>query len=306
MTGSEQIVLRNGEMSVALLSRGATTQKWTLGDRDLILGYDTADQYESDQCFVGAMVGRVANRIAGPTVQINGATVTLDQNEGVNTLHGGSGGIWAKNWSVHERSDSHVSMSVTSPDGDCGFPGNVTFTVTVVLSETSLTYTLSATTDTPTPISLAQHNYYTLGTKGATDLHLQLNADKRLVQASDGCANGKIDEVAGTVRDFSSNGGRQFADGTIDDFMIFDKDRDPDEPVATLTAPDGLKLRFWSDQAGAQVYSGHGLASPFEPGAGVCFEPSGYPNALNHDHFPSIMITPETPYHQTLKIEVVK
>lgn len=304
MSSIDTIHLSNGDMSLGVIPHGACTHYWRIGDRDLIMSYPTADHYPNDPYYVGAIVGPVANRISGRPFQVGATPVTLNNNEGDKTLHGGAHGLFQKHWSLVERQQNRAVLSCFAPDGEDGFPGNVRFEVTIELGTRSLSYVMTAETDAPTPISLAQHNYYTLGLGDTSQIGLRLTADRRLKQAHDGTTDGTFLAVNGTGLDFSDTGPRRIGSALFDDYLTFPADRDTADPVAEMVAPDGLRLGFFSDQLGAQVYSGHGLGAPFAAGQGLCFEPSGYPNAVHFDHFPSVIVTPDRPYRQVLKIEV--
>ena len=306
MSGNGTLHLSNGDMSVGVMPYGAGTNYWRFKGRDLIMGYDTAEHYANDPYFVGAIVGPVANRISGRPFDVAGKSVVLGHNEGEKTLHGGAHGLFQKTWSVVDHHTNRVVLSCLSPDGEDGFPGNVRFDVTVDLGPTSLTYIMEAVTDAPTPISLAQHNYYTLGLADTARIGLKLPAEHRLKQAHDGTTDGTYLPVSGSGLDFSDPAPRLVGSALFDDYLIFPTDRTIDDPVAEMVAPDGLRLAFFSDQPGAQIYSGHGLGAPFAAGQGLCFEPSGYPNAVHFDHFPSTIVTPDRPYRQVLKIEVTE
>lgn len=290
----QRVVLEDGETRVSLLSLGARTQDWTLatpaGPRPVILGHPDPDAYRHDPYFLGAIVGRVANRIGGAAYDGH----RLVANDGPHQLHGGPGGLWAVNWRLEAEGPRRARFSYRSPEGEMGFPGTVDFTVTVTLDGTRLTYDMRALPDRETPVSLAQHNYYRLGAAPRG----RICADRRLARDGAGIMGGDV-LPAGPL-DLREGGSLPVA---ADDFLVFEKARDPDAPVAELRG-DGLRLRMWSDQPGAQLYSGHNLGAPFTPRDGLCLEPSGYPNAVNVPGFPSVMASPERPYRQVLSVTI--
>ncbi|MGR3322517.1 MAG: aldose epimerase family protein [Pseudooceanicola sp.] len=301
----ERVLLRDGRMSVALLSHGAVTQGWWLDDLPLILGYEEPGDYVSDRHFLGAIVGRVANRIGGARFELDGQEVLLPANEDGNLLHGGARGLWNRPWRIRQVSPNEARLTLHSPDGDGGFPGAVDFALRVRLDAPCLTYEITARPDRPTPISVAQHNYYCLGDPVGIGTHrLRVAADRVLSLDAEKVPDGGIEEVAGGPLDFTVPGPPGSAG--IDHFYVFDPDRDPDVPVADLRAPSGLTLRVRSDQPGAQVYAGQGLDGHFRPRAGLCIEPSGYPNAVNRPSFPSVIATPDRPYAQVLRLEIAE
>lgn len=303
MTGGhiERITLEDADMRVALLSLGAVTQGWWLNDQPLILGYDDPQAYLTDPYYMGAVVGRVANRIGGARFTLDGIRYDLNANDGTNTLHGGANGLSRQTWTITQLSPGAAVLSLQSPDGDNGFPGSVRFEIQITLSAPRLTYEMSAYPDRPTPISLAQHNYYAPGSaRAAAECQLMLCSDRVLELDDHRVPTGKLAEAA--RYGFDVRGGKP--DEMLDHFFPFDHDRAGDRPVAELTSPDGLRLRVFSDQPGAQVYAGAHLGPPFSKGAGLCIEPSGYPNAVNIPSFPPVIATPDKPYKQTLILDV--
>ncbi|WP_171133039.1 aldose epimerase family protein [Ruegeria sp. HKCCA6707] len=303
----ERVTLRDHDMSASLLNYGAITQSWVLGETPLILGYENPQDYLSDPFYLGAIVGRVANRIGGARFRLEDVENLLDANEGANSLHGGFHALSRQYWQIKQSNANQAVMYYASPDGECGFPGLVAFEVRVTLKYPRLTYEITAKPDRPTPISIAQHNYYTLGNLGGmTDAHLRIMSDRILDTDAQGVANGPIHQVKGSTRDFTA--ARPIGDCAegLDSFFVFNAKRSTNEPVAELVAESGLTLRVYSDQPGAQVYSAVQMSFPFWDSAGLCIEPSGYPNAVNTPSFPSVLYSPEKPYYQKLVLEIVE
>ena len=297
--------LQDGSMRVSMLGHGAVTQGWWYKDQPLILGYEDPSQYLDDPFYLGAIVGRVANRIGGAGFELDGTRHALSANEGPNTLHGGSEGLSRQSWQIERLSRREAVLVHISPDGTCGFPGAVRFEVRVRLDCPRLTYLISAWPDRPTPISIAQHNYYTLGsTQGISEHLLQLASHRHLELDDQGIPRGGIVDSESVGLDFSSPRRIGQAAKDLDHFFLFRTGGMLDRPVAALAAPSGLTMTVRSDQPGAQVYSAAHLSAPFAPYAGVCIEPSGYPNAPNVPAFPAIVCAPDRPYRQTLILEI--
>ncbi|WP_170605588.1 aldose epimerase family protein [Ruegeria arenilitoris] len=301
----ECTLLTDGPMTVSLLSYGAITQGWWYDEIPLILGYDDPKAYLTDKNYMGAIVGRVANRIGGAKFSLGTSHFELNANEGRNTLHGGPAGLSHRHWDISRISPSEARLRLTSPDGDNGFPGKVKFEVQVTLEFPKLVYSFHAQPDRPTPISITQHNYYSLGsTTGISEHKLMLDSNQLLEFDEEGVPSGKIWNAAGTGLDFSSPTVIGTSSPDLDHYYLFDTKGKPDNLVAELAAPSGVTLSVFSDQPGAQVYSGAKLKTPFYPRDGLCIEPSGYPNAINIPSFPSVISTPENPYRQTLTLEI--
>ncbi len=301
----ERAVLNDGDMRVSLLSYGATTQGWWYKGMPMILGYENPRDYVTDNNYLGAIVGRVANRIGAARFDMENVRYELDANEGRNSLHGGRAGLSYQNWALEQMTANEAILRLTSPEGASGYPGTVRFEVRVRLDYPRLVYSISAQPDRPTPVSIAQHNYYSLGcVTGISEHCLRLTSNRYLEVDNQGIPSGKIVDARDSGMDFSAPKAISAVLTDLDNYFVFNSAREKGLPVADLTTPTGLKLSVWSDQAGVQIYSGAHLTEPFYKSAGVCIEPSGYPNAPNIPEFPSIICAPEAPYEQTLILQI--
>lgn len=302
-----QAVLEDAGVRVSVLSWGAVVQDWQVPlagrPQRVVLGYQDPEAYRSDRFFLGAIVGRVANRIGGAAYTQGGRRIALKANDGAHQLHGGPDGLSRVNWQLETDGSRALRLSHVSPPGAGGFPGRVAFSIDMRLKGPRLTWEMRAEPDEETPISLAQHSYYALAPRLA-DHRLTLSSSARLDRDAQGIMTGATlpapgwDHPRALVRET----------GPLDDFFLFD----PGQPVAQVQAANGLALRMWSDQPGAQVYTGDFLQDtpgghperPLSPQAGFCIEPSGLPNALNCPDFPSILHSPDRPYRQRLSVEI--
>ncbi|WP_170429471.1 aldose epimerase family protein [Ruegeria arenilitoris] len=301
----EKAVLTDGDMRLSVLNYGAITQGWWLRDVPLILGFDNSGAYLSDPQYLGAIVGRVANRVDGAKFDLEGRSFELSANEGKNTLHGGEEGLSKQFWDLEQVSRNEALLRYVSRDGESGFPGEIRFEVRIYLQFPRLVYSITAQPDRPTPISIAQHNYYTLGALEGVDQHkLGLASDRYLEIDDRGMPTGRVRATKESELDFTAHKTLGSASEGIDHYFCFKQDRDPKDPIAELVAPSGLALSVCSDQPGAQVYSGYRMPGPIRASRGLCIEPSGYPNAPNVSSFPSIICTPDTPYRQELILKV--
>ncbi|WP_256368690.1 MULTISPECIES: aldose epimerase family protein [unclassified Ruegeria] len=301
----ERVVLEDGDMSASLLSYGAITQGWWLGQTPLILGYDTPQDYLTDPYYLGAIVGRLANRVSGAQFDLLGETIRVTANEGKNALHGGRDGLSHQYWSVEKTALNQAVLSITSPDGEGGFPAEVQFVIKVELAYPCLIYTITAHPDRPTPISIAQHNYYSIGCpQGILDCRLKLHAKTLLELNENATPTGRILKADAESLDFTRSRVIGQEAGFLDHYFVFEDGRDLTMPVAEVETPSGLKMKVYSDQPGAQVYTAAHLSDPFRPGAALCIEPAGYTDAVNNPAFPSVIYTPEKPYRQKLTLEI--
>jgi len=314
-----QAVLKNDVAEVGILSLGCITQFWRLAGQSetssLVLGYKDPSQYLNNPASLGAIVGRVANRIKDSVFTMDGAEYAVVANEGANCLHGGPEGMGSRNFAVQKDGENAIVLTHTSPDGHMGFPGNVEFTIRVELDGYALTYDMRATTDKRTPINLAQHSYYNLNGAGAVwDHHLQSIADAYTPVGKDLIPLGTYAPT--TDRDLDLvNGGtiKQFdpAQTGLDINLKLPEGYDQSKPVATVTT-DELQLKLWTDQKFVQLYNscwmqpedGGFAGQEFNAFEGLCLEPQKTVNAPNSAGHEDVFIAPSTPYSQKLVVEI--
>ena len=163
----ELLILDNGTLRCELLTLGATLRTLEVPGRngsrvDVVLGYDAQEDYLTYGGYLGAVVGRFANRIARGRFSLNGKEYTLAVNDGPNHLHGGLVGFSHRGWQVEELTDDRAVLSLTSPDGEEGYPGTLTARVTYRLDGSALELRYEAVSDKDTPCSLTNHSYFNL------------------------------------------------------------------------------------------------------------------------------------------------
>ncbi len=309
------VLLANDAAEVAILTYGATLQRFLTADRDgkaddILLGFDTISGYLADTQYLGATVGRTANRIGGARFTLDGTEYRLDANEPPNQLHGGAAGLHAKLWEIVATSDAppSVTFAVTSSDGEGGYPGNIAFEAQFTLDADRLTIAYRATTDRPTVIGMTSHGYFNLsgGTTSALDHTLTLFADAYTPLGAGLIPTGEIAAVAGTGFDFRAP--RRIATTVYDDNFVVRGVPDTMRPVARLAcAATGRVLDIASTAPALQFYAGAhlgGLVGKGErvhaPGDAVCLEPQAFPDAPNKPQFPSVRHDPDTPYAMTI------
>lgn len=311
-------------VEIEIINWGATVRDWRVpvagSLRSVVLGLERFDDYPANSRHMGAIAGRVANRIGGARFTLDGKTYELPANNGPNCLHGGPKGLGKSYWEAEpDDATNSVVFSHVSPDGHAGFPGNVRFKATYRLAGNRLRLELGAATDQPTPISLVQHHYFNLGTgPDVLDHRYWLRTHAYTESGADLVPTGNILEIVpGSDRDFFTRPrGLRDASGKPLDFdgnFVLDAGRNTEDPIAIVTSPEGdLTLRQWSDRPGLQFYNSITLDVP-APGlggkrygkyAGFCLEDQMFPDALNHPHFPSIIVTPDAPYHHWCEFEI--
>jgi aldose 1-epimerase len=305
--------LKDGDVSVSLLSLGGITQDWQVHGRSVVLGYQTPEDYLTNPAFLGVLVGRVANRIGGAAFDLNGQRHVVAANDGANQLHGGPEGWWAKAWKLEQDGPQAAILSLQSPDGDMGFPGAVDVRVRISLDEYRLTYDMTAIPDRETPISMANHNYYNLAGSGTIwDHKLRIGATQYTPVGEDLIPLGHLAPVADTPHDYRSL--RPMAEANpnyevTDLNFALEADK---APACELVAPDGMHLKLWTDQPGLQVFTGQAIAPRGTPLAGqshgpctgLAIEAQGFPDTVNQPGFPSQTCTPVRPYRQVTTIEI--
>lgn len=305
-TVQEIVIASPGGARASIVTIGAALRDLAVplvggGTRHVALGFDDAAGYADNPGHVGVMVGRCANRIAGGRFHLDGRTYDLPINDsGRNTLHGGPQGFTRRIWRLEEATETSVTLSLVSPDGDQGFPGRVDLTCRYALSEAAtLSITVTATCDAPTPVNLANHGYFTLSEGADCRDHLLRIAADHYTPADDHLIpTGAVLPVADTAFDFRR--ARPIGGDYDVNFVL---DGAPGETVraAEATAPDGrLRLEVDTDQPGIQLYTAQhlgpsGAASnglAHRAHAGFCLETQGFPDAPNKRHFPSVILRP--------------
>jgi len=308
--------LRNGRGSVARIADwGATLVALELSDTGapvrIVLGPADLAELPGFRA-AGAIVGRVANRIAGSQFVLNGVTYDLPANDGRHQLHGGARGFAHVPWrfdAARSREGQSACFRLVSPDGDQGYPGRLEVAVTYTLFEDdALAIEYEAVTDRATPINLTNHAYFNLAGRGDVLGHeLWMDADRYLPIDREIIPTGEIAEVRGTVFDFRAPRtlGARIADldpepGGYDHCLVFRAPRDPGEPCIRLTHPaSGRSLEVVTDQPGVQLYSGNHLRDlacaggvRFPRFGGVCLETQHFPDSVHHASFPSTILSP--------------
>lgn len=300
-----RVVLRAGDLEVALLTHGARLQDARLGGVPLALGTDDLAAYEGELAPMGALVAPLANRVTGARAPLDGRVVELEPDGEGPILHSGSGGSQGKVWTLEEADETHALMSIALPDGEAGFPGNRWVRARfAVEAPATLTLTVEAGTDAPTWINVANHAYWRLGGEDLRGHRLRVAADRYLPAGRDGLVTGELSEVEGV---FDLRGGRVL--DPVPDYdhnLCLAGERRALTPVAWLEGP-AARMEIATTEPGLQVYSGWKLEDvgasnhdgrPFAAHGGIALEPQGWPDAPNHPDWPSVRLDPGETYRQ--------
>ena len=280
--GYRRYTLDSGELRVCVMELGATVTAVDFRGRRVGLGYSSADDYLHHGAYLGAIVGRFANRIGGGSFPLGGKRCELQRNENGNTLHGGADSWDRRVWDSRIEGDS-VVFTLLSPDGDNGFPGNVRALVRYRVSGAELRIDFEGVTDADTVFAPTSHMYFNLRGEGSV-LDTVMRIPARGVLEVDGALipTGRILPAEGDF-DFSRPRvvGRDY-----DHAFVLEGAR------ACEAACGGVRMTLDTDFPALQFYTGAFLGEPFGAGGGFAVEPEFYPDAPNHPDFPSALLRP--------------
>lgn len=324
-TGLYRLVNANG-MEVCVTNFGGRIVSIMVPDKegnlkDVVLGFDSIASYlpENNQTDFGASIGRYANRINKGKITLDGQEIQLPTNNFGHTLHGGPKGWQYQVYDVKESNDSTITLVMNSPDGDNGFPGNVTAEVTYKLtSDNTIDISYKATTDKTTVINMTNHSYFNLNgdpNKPITDNILQVMAESYTPVDSTYMTTGEIVTVKDTPFDFTSEKtvGKDIESDHIqikygngyDHNFVLDAKGDITKEAVILKSPEtGITLTVYTDEPGIQVYSGNFLDGTvtgkkgitYKQRTGICLETQHYPDSPNKPGWPSVELKPGETY----------
>ncbi|MFZ0478051.1 MAG: aldose epimerase family protein [Terriglobales bacterium] len=321
-TSVQMFTLTNSQGAVAkVITYGATLTELWVPDRtgklgDVVLGFDNLQGYVGKHPWFGATVGRVANRIAKGKFSLDGHDYSLEINDPPNTLHSGTRGLSRVVWRAEPLHEGHVSavrFTYVSPDGDGGFPGNLSVAVVYSLTDKNeLQIEYVASTDKPTPVNLTNHSYFNLD--GGNDIlsHvLYLQADRYTPVDATLIPTGEIQPVKGTPLDFThptAIGARidemKGNPGGYDHNVVLTAGTGRRLAARVVAPVSGRQMEVWTTEPAVQFYSGNFLDGTITGKRGIvygkhaafCLETQHYPDAVNHANFPSTILRPGSVY----------
>lgn len=294
---------------------------------DVVLGYDKVEDYIKYKYFLGATVGRVANRIENASFEINGIKYDVAKNEGKNHIHGGIVGfdkvVWEEKLQSIDSNES-IELSYLSRDGEEGYPGNLNVSVKfTVTEENELKIEYNAISDKDTIVNLTNHSYFNLTGQGSGDIlkhKVMINADKFTKNDKCSIPTGEIAQVKNTPMDFrkltyvgenisSSFEQIVFGNGYDHNFIINDSGKKLEKAAEVYDEKSGRVMEVYTTKPGVQFYSGNFLMG-LEPGkggttyikrSGLCLETQYFPNAINNKNFTSPILKAKQNYeHKTI------
>jgi aldose 1-epimerase len=311
-------------MKAQIMTYGATLTGLWVPDRDgkladVVLGFDDLQGYLKGHPFFGSTVGRVANRIAKGKFTLDGREYKLFVNNGPNTLHGGKKGFDKVIWTAAPVKGNAVKFTYKSSDGEEGYPGNLTASVTYTLTDDNeLRLDYEATADKATPVNLTNHSYFNLAGQGSGTIlghELTLEADKYTPPDDTLIPTGEIKAVKGTPLDFTTPhtiGERidQLKDktGGYDHNFVLNGGGKKLAPAARVREPkSGRVMEVLTTEPGVQLYTGNFLDGKLQGKGGaaypkhgaLCLETQHFPDSVNHANFPSTILRPGATFRST-------
>lgn len=314
----EKYILKDGNgIEVHILSYGLYIQKMIYPDgTDIVLGYNTLEEYLGDNYYLGCIVGRNANRLSNASVIINENEVRLTENESPKQLHGGFEGFHKKNWQGEINGDILV-FRYFSKDGEEGYPGNLEVTSTFQLTDNGLIINYEAKSDKDTVVNLTRHDYFNLSgfEESAIKTHkIKINAKHYTENDITSIPTGEIKSCLGGILDFSEAKGIKTQLDTFEGElpMGYDHNYVIDKPLGELgfaasVAFGNKSLEIKTTQPGVQLYTAayvenlKGKAKEtYGPYAGLCLETQHFPDATKNNHFPTTILKKNDTYKHQL------
>lgn len=320
-TVNKYIITAIAGIQVSVINYGATVTSIIVPDRsgapaDVVLGFDSLDEYiKAGNYYIGGICGRFANRIAGARFRINGSEYTLTGNDGGHCLHGGNHGFDKVFWEGNILPDGDgVEFTYYSKDGEEGFPGNLSVTVTYRVEQHSLVITYSGITDKPTPVNLTSHCYFNLSGIEESDIldhQVEIDSSRYLQVDPSFIPTGSYQQVEQSLMDF-----RQFRKAGdvleklngIDHCWVLENNAGAMKKAAELIhEKSGRTMQVFTTQPGIHFYSGHflngntngnGKHTAFGKYAGLCLEAQHFPDSPNHPSFPPTILLPGERYSE--------
>jgi aldose 1-epimerase len=325
----EYTLVNDSGMSVSCLNYGCVITKIIVPDRtgnfeNVVLGFEHFAEYMEWSPYFGAVVGRVAGRIKGARFDLDGEEYLLAANESPNHLHGGKKGFSSVIWKaekIAEKNAVGLKFFYRSPNGEEGYPGNLETTVTYLLSnENDLRITYQGRTDQMTLVNLTNHSYFNLSgniKRDCLEHKLQLESDSFLELEPDLIPTGRMVDAVNTTFDFQQ--GRRIKEGMdsshpqnvlvgngYDHPLIFTKGGE--NTIELSDEESGRTLEITTDQPCVVLYTANQLEGPFSISGvqarnylGVCLETQGFPDAIHHPEFPTVVVNPDELYYSTSK-----
>ena len=310
-------ILKNSNgISLEIISYGGIITNISFPDKNgcfsnIVLGYDNLQEYEDDQYFFGAIIGRYANRIKNGSFKIDNTKINVDKNIGNNHLHGGFSGFHKKVWKVKsiKRKDSlTLILNYLSKDLESGFPGNLDVSVHYTLNNNNeLEIKYFAKSDKKTVVNFTNHSYFNLGPSLDENIFnhkLLINATNYLEATNDLIPTGNLLNVQGTNYNFLN---LKTISCELDNCWALDKHLNQKIELAAILVNEeaGRKIEVYTDEPGVQIYTGNNLNFKHKKNSGVCLETQHFPNSPNQQNFPSTELLADELYESNTIIKLI-
>jgi aldose 1-epimerase len=321
-------LVNNNGASAQITNYGGIVLSLNVPDRagnlgDVVLGFDTLEEYVAGNIYFGALIGRYGNRIAHGKFRLNGVEYTLAQNNGPNSLHGGLKGFDRVLWNARlfdSPDGPALELTYLSPDGEEGYPGNLTVRVIYTFThDNALKLDYTATTDQDTVVNLTHHSFFNLaGTGDILDHILTINADRFTPVDETLIPTGELRPVAGTPFDFTrptpiglriDQADEQLACGLGYDhnWVLNNSDGSLALAARVLEPGSGRVMEVYTTEPGLQFYSGNFLdgsvtgkgGQAYQQRTGFCLETQHFPDSPHQPHFPSTVLKAGQTYTST-------
>ena len=268
-------------LEVSVTTLGATLTRLRYKGRELVLNYPNAEGYLQGDAYICAYVGRVANRISGAKFTLNGKEYVLPANMGEDMLHGGPRSYDKRCWHADIIGERAVRFTLNSHDGDNGFPGNLTASVTYSIENERLRLDFGGHCDADTFFAPTSHMYFNFDGKSVLGHSMQINADEYLELSDRLIPTGRIIPTAGGDYDFYNM--RELS-RDYDTTFILNSTR------ACTVEAGGIRMELDTDFPAIQVYTSVSMGPPHGVHAGLAIEPEFYPDSLNRPEFPAAIL----------------
>lgn len=268
--------------------------------RNVVVGFDSFDLYRNNSSYLGVVVGRFANRIRDARFEWDGVEIKLQANQSdKHSLHGGYDGFHCKMWNLRSLTQDSVTLSYFSKDGEAGFPGNINIQVTYKIISNRVEIFFKAISDRRTPLNLTQHSYFNLNGEGKIETHeLRVPSDEFIETNDELVPTGRIIPV---TQNLDFNHGKKLTEicsqGGLDHYFIL---KNQHETVTLCSLQSGIRMKLQTNYPGLQIYSGQGLAIPFN---GICLEAHDFPDSLHHPHFSQSVVEPLQNFERRIILE---
>ena len=325
-----QTSIRNGAgtLEMSVLDYGARIQSLSFHGTDVVLGFDRPDDYVTHKQNFGAVVGRYIGRILGGKLTIDGRNYQLSVGSNGDCSHGGTPGFAVKTWTVTSKNDSSVVLRYISPDGENGFPGELTLVVRYTLTADALRIDYHATTTKPTVLNPSNHTFFCLsGSQGEDILNetLWLNADAIAAYDKDKRVTGELQSVAGTPFDFTrpqkigqrideANAQLQVTRGYDHCYRLCTGGSLSEAAARIEDASSGIAMEVFTTEPAMQIYTANGHNGTIKGKGGVlyprrnaiCFETMHFPDSPNKPQWPSTLLRPGETFRSTTVFRFIK